>query len=109
MEEWQKLAKWGGDGGYIDKVYDKTIHSPLKGYNALTRPDQKFSALMGGRVDANEMFGSVKQYGLYWTGDSYDAGKARRVRFNSDARKLYIGRAFDKGYGYSARCVKDAE
>lgn len=107
VEEWQQLAKWGGEGGYIDKIYEKTVSNPLKGFNALTRSDHKFNALLGGNMNDSQIFGSMKQYGLYWTSDSYDVGKARRVRLNGDAKKLYIGRAYGKGYAYSCRCVKD--
>ncbi|GBU20449.1 hypothetical protein R80B4_00327 [Fibrobacteres bacterium R8-0-B4] len=73
--------------------------------------DYGFSALPGGKRDANGEFEYISQYGYWWTSDDHEknAEKAYRMKMDESDGKVNRGEWDDnsKSAGMSVRCVVD--
>jgi uncharacterized protein (TIGR02145 family) len=76
--------------------------------------DYGFSALPGGYRDSHGEFYHAGDYGFWWTATEYDSSRAyyRDVRYHYDdeAEHNWLGTShYNKGIGYSVRCIQDAQ
>ncbi len=96
-----------GNGGTAGKALKST--SGWNGYNGDSGngTDQYgFSALPGGIRDTDSTFANAGNYGYWWTAAEYSDGNAsfRHMGYVND----YVGEEnYDKGGGFSVRCVAD--
>jgi len=69
--------------------------------------DYLFSALPGGSRATDGSFKNAGNRGLWWTAAEYDADSAYYRRMGYNYGYAYEG-TYDKGHGFSVRCVQDS-
>jgi len=104
--EWTTLTTYlGGISVAVGKLKEtSTIHwlSPNTG----ATNESGFTSLPGCARGINGLFGSIGDYGSWWSLSEYDSADAwSRYWYHDDSE---VGRSYDnKHYGFSVRCLKD--
>jgi len=104
-QEWSDLANFFG--GYHDKISNKVIQNPNKGFEALVSGGLSgFNAKLGGFYRHEyEDFISLG-YGYFWTLSETNSFGAIRFTFDGENRVLYKFKSH-KASGLSVRCIKE--
>jgi len=68
--------------------------------------DFRFSALPAGSRLTNGAFGYAGAFGYWWSATEFGSGSAWYRHMGSDNAYVYEN-YYDKGYGFSARCLRD--
>lgn len=105
-DEWTILTTYvGGENTAGDKLKEAGVahwNSP----NAGATNEYNYTALPGGmRFSFNGEFSSNANYGSFWS--SSDDGGGGRYRAMYYSASYVTSAAYNKGYGFSVRCLKD--
>ncbi|MDR2592485.1 MAG: fibrobacter succinogenes major paralogous domain-containing protein [Chitinispirillales bacterium] len=103
IDEWTELVTVAGSSTAGKKLKSKSGWDE----NGNGTDDYGFSALPGGFRDTDGGFFNVGKYGFWWTASESGGSSAftRRMAYGEAIVEEYND---DKGDGYSARCVQDA-
>ena len=116
-EEWEQLAQFISDqnGGY-SKIDENTWYSVGKhlkstdGWNSGNGSgidDFGFSAYPGGIRQSTGIFGSVGNYGTWWSATELSSNYPWRLYLGYDYDLLHRDHYSTKDWGFSVRCIKD--
>lgn len=106
FDEWVQLTDYLGDeyvaGGKLKEAGTTHWMSPNTGATNETG----FTALPGGSRKITGIFVEVTRYNYLWSATEWSSDKSWFRAMQFDLSSIYIG-TYDKGIGFSCRCVKD--
>lgn len=107
-EEFSNLESYlGGQNIAGNKMKEVgTFHWIGLNYDATN--ESGFTALPSGNRGFYENFGDIHHYGYWWSTTEYSSDIAWERDLGYDYQGVYHGN-YDKGYGFSVRCLKDAD
>jgi|GEM_PF-1671826 len=106
--EWNFLPVYLGGVDIAGKKMKEADTSHWKSPNEFSDNSSNFTGLPGGFRNSAGDYSSIRESGYFWTATEFDTQYARYRLLQYDNSILNDSHEYEKGSGFSVRCVKDS-